>query len=519
MTLEKVKKKGIKGVKTVIYGRTLFVIAAFLIQFAMMISVYLYLRDYSLFVYVAFIILGILVVLHLFNSGKNPDFKLVWMLPVLVFPVFGSLFYLYIMTQPGTRLLRKRLDDLAVKTEGCLQQEESVRESLERENARMAHFSDYIYHYAHCPVYDRTEAHFYPLGDDQFPDILAELEKAEKFIFLEYFIVEEGFMWNSILEVLKKKAKEGVEVRVMYDGMCVLALLPYFYPMLLEAEGIKCKMFSPIKPVFSTHYNNRDHRKIIVIDGKVAFTGGTNLADEYINKIERFGHWKDTAVKLRGKAVEKFTYLFLEMWNVSEQKAEDYGKYRSPQMTDVSQDGYFIPYGVSPFGEERVGKRVYLDILNTAQRYVHIMTPYLILDYEMTMALIYAARRGVDVRIIMPHIPDKKAVFALAKTYYNELLAAGVAIYEYTPGFVHAKIFVSDDEKATVGTVNLDYRSLYHHFECGVILYRNSEIRAIEKDYMETLEKCQIVTTQDYARQSFVNRLTGRVLRILAPLM
>lgn len=519
MTLEKIKKKGLKGVKTVIYGRTLFVIAAFLIQFAMMISVYLYLRDYSLFVYVAFIVLGILVVLHLFNNGKSPDFKMVWMLSVLVFPVFGSLFYLYIMTQPGTRLLRKRLDSLAVKTEGCLQQEKSVRENMEAENERMAHFSDYLYRFAHCPVYDRTEAYFYPLGDVQFPDILAELKKAEKFIFLEYFIVEEGFLWNSILEVLKQKAKEGVEVRVMYDGMCVLALLPYFYPKLLEAEGIKCKMFSPIKPVFSTHYNNRDHRKIIVIDGKVAFTGGTNLADEYINKIEKFGHWKDTAVKLRGKAVEKFTYLFLEMWNVSEQKEEDYGKYRSPQMTDVRQDGYFIPYGVSPFGEERVGKRVYLDILNTAQRYVHIMTPYLIPDYEMTMALIYAAKRGVDVRIIMPHIPDKKAVFALAKTYYNELLAAGVAIYEYTPGFVHAKIFVSDDEKATVGTVNLDYRSLFHHFECGVILYRNSEIRAIEKDYMKTLEKCQTVTTQDYAHQSLVNRLTGRVLRIFAPLM
>ena len=207
MTLEKIKKKGLKGVKTVIYGRTLFVIAAFLIQFAMMISVYLYLRDYSLFVYVAFIVLGILVVLHLFNNGKSPDFKMVWMLSVLVFPVFGSLFYLYIMTQPGTRLLRKRLDSLAVKTEGCLQQEKSVRENMEAENERMAHFSDYLYRFAHCPVYDRTEAYFYPLGDVQFPDILAELKKAEKFIFLEYFIVEEGFLWNSILEVLKLKTK------------------------------------------------------------------------------------------------------------------------------------------------------------------------------------------------------------------------------------------------------------------------------------------------------------------------
>ncbi|MGN0314878.1 MAG: cardiolipin synthase [Fusicatenibacter sp.] len=517
--LGELKEKGIKGVKTIIYGRTLIVVLAFLIQFGLMIAAYLYLRDYSLAVYAAFVILGVLVTLHLFNGRQNPDFKLVWILPILIFPVFGSLFYLYIVTQPGTKYIKKRLDKLAKETSPYVKQEEPVRARLESESEQMSHFSDYMYHYGQCPVYDGTEAVFYPLGDDQFIDILSELKKAEKFIFLEFFIVEEGVMWNSILRILKEKVKEGVEVRFMYDGMCVLSLLPYFYPRLLEEDGIKCKMFSPIKPVFSSHYNNRDHRKILVIDGKVAFTGGTNLADEYINQKERFGHWKDTGIMIRGKAVERFTYLFLEMWNVSESKPEEYEKYRSPKMTGIRQDGYFIPYGVSPFGDERVGKRVYMDILNTARKYVHIMTPYLILDYEMIMALVYAAKRGVDVKIIMPHIPDKKTAFCLAKTYYNELLEAGVSIYEYTPGFVHAKIFVSDDEKAVVGTVNLDYRSLYHHFECGVVLFCNSQVRAIEEDYQNTLEKCQTVTEQNYRKQSIVNRGIGKVLRIFAPLM
>lgn len=519
MGIGELKEKGIKRVKTIIYGRTLFVVLAFLVQFALIIATYIYLREYSYVINAVFVILGILVVLHLFNGRENPDFKLVWMLPILMFPVFGALFYLYILEQPGTKIIKKRLEKLNGETKKYLTQDEAAKEQLDNKNELMGHFADYMYQFDSAPVYDQTCAKFYPLGDDWYIDMLEELKKAEKFIFMEYFIVEEGVMWNSILEILKQKVKEGVEVRFMYDGMCVLALLPYFYPKLLEAEGIKCKMFSPIKPVFSSHYNNRDHRKILVIDGKVAFTGGTNLADEYVNRKERFGHWKDTAIMIKGKAVEKFTYLFLEMWNISEQKPEDYEKYRSPMMPDIKPDGYFMPYGVSPFGEERIGKRVYLDILNTAHKYVHIMTPYLILDYEMMMALVYAAKRGIDVKIIMPHIPDKKTAFALAKTYYNELLEAGIAIYEYTPGFVHAKIFVSDDEKAVVGTVNLDYRSLYHHFECGVVLYENSEIGAIEEDYQRTLEKCQIVTDKDYKRQSVWNRLTGRFLRIFAPLM
>lgn len=411
------------------------------------------------------------------------------------------------------------LQHLEKETAPYVRQEPAILERLRKEDPQMGHLADYLREYAGCPVYDRTEAVFYPLGDLQFPAMVEKLKKAKSFIFLEYFIVEKGIFWDTILDILEEKVKEGVEVRVLYDGMCVLALLPYFYPEILEKKGIRCKMFSPIRPLFSSHYNNRDHRKILVIDGNVVFTGGTNLADEYINRKERFGHWKDTAVMLRGKAAECFTYMFLEMWNVSEKNTERYETYRTPAAAAAKTDGYVIPYKVNPLGNQRTGKRVYLDILYTAETYVHIMTPYLILDYEMMMALIYAAQRGVEVSLIMPHIPDKTYAFAVAKTYYNDLLEAGIQIYEYTPGFVHAKVFVSDDVKAVVGTVNMDYRSFYHHFECGTILYGNSQVKAIEEDFRNTREQCRKVTVSDYGRQSLAMRFTGRVMRIFAPLM
>lgn len=519
MKTNEMKEKGMKSVKTIIYGRTLIVVFAFLVQFAFILISFLWLREYSLAIYALFALLSLIVVLHLFNDRGNPEFKLVWMVPIVAFPVFGALFYIYVNIQPGVVVIYKKLQSLSLETKKYVMQDMRTKESLQEENSQMGRLADYMLKYDNCPVYGQTAATYYPLGDDQFRDMIKELKNAEKFIFLEFFIIEEGYMWNTILEILKEKAKQGVEVRVMYDGMCVLALLPYFYPKLLEAEGINCKMFAPIKPVFSTHYNNRDHRKIIVIDGKTAFTGGTNLADEYINQKARFGHWKDTAIMLKGKAVERFTYMFLEMWNVSEKEKENYEKYKTPSDYAFPEDGYFIPYEVCPFGEERVGKRVYLDILNTAAKYVHIMTPYLILDYEMIMSLTFAAKRGIDVTILMPHIPDKKTAFALARTYYSELLKAGVKIYEYTPGFVHAKVFVSDDEKAVIGTINMDYRSLYHHFECAVMLYRNSQIVAIERDFTETLNKSQKVLLEDCKKRKLKERIIGKIFRMFAPLM
>lgn len=399
-------------------------------------------------------------------------------------------------------------------------QNDTIIEELRISKPANANLAHYLSKQVGFPVHRNTKVTYFKIGEEKFEELKCQLELAKHYIFMEYFIVEEGVMWDSILEILKRKVEEGVEVRFMYDGMCSIVLLPYQYPKELEAVGIRCKMFSPIKPVLSTHQNNRDHRKICVIDGQVAFTGGINLADEYINEKERFGHWKDTAVMLQGEAVQNFTMMFLQMWNVTEKKEENFEKYLTPKSKEFRRElGYVLPYGDSPYDNENIGEQVYFHILNHAKKYVHIMTPYLILDNEMVTNLTYAAKCGIEVIIIMPHIPDKWYAFVLAKTYYEELINAGVHIYEYTPGFVHAKVFVSDDDTATVGTINLDYRSLYLHFECGTFIYNNQVVRDIEKDFQETLKKCQKVTITDLRMRGVIETVTGRVLRLIAPLM
>lgn len=508
-----------ESIKTVIYGRTAVILLGFLAQLILLAAGYYLLQNYSFLFYGFFLCISAAALVYIFNTPGNPDMKLTWMLPIAIFPVFGAVFYLTITFQPGIQVMYGRLRSLGEYTRKYVPPRKETRAALRKANPHMGQLACYLEERDNSPVYDHTGIKYYPLGDQQFVDMAEELRKAEKFIFMEFFIVHEGEMLDTILDILREKVREGVEVRFMCDGTNVLWNLPNFFPELMEDEGIRCKMFAPIKPIFSPHYNNRDHRKILVIDGKVAFTGGINLADEYINRKNRFGHWKDAGAMVRGEAVERFTYMFLEMWNESETEPEDYEKYRLPQDAAVPDDGYVIPYSVCPLGPERVGERVYLDIINTAHTYVHIMTPYLILDYQMISALTYAASRGVEIIIIMPHVPDKKYAFVLAKTYYNQLLEAGVRICEYEPGFVHAKVFVSDDEKAVVGTVNLDYRSLYHHFECGLVLYRNSQIRVMEQDFRDTLEKCLEMTVEDYWKLKLTDRAVGRIMRFLAPLM
>ncbi|MDE6665129.1 MAG: hypothetical protein K2K14_02920 [Ruminococcus sp.] len=304
----------------------------------------------------------------------------------------------------------------------------------------------------------------------------------------------------------------------MYDGMCEISTLSFDYPERVEKLGIKCKDFSPIRPFLSTHYNYRDHRKILVIDGKVAFNGGINLADEYINRIERFGHWKDTAVMLKGEAVQSFTLMFLQMWNITE-KSPEWDKFLTNDCEQADAEGFVMPYADCPLDDYKVGENVYMDILNRATDYVHIMTPYLILDGELETSLKFAAQRGVDVKIILPGIPDKKMAYALAKSHYRSLIKTGVKIYEYTPGFVHAKVWSSDNEKAVVGTINLDYRSLYHHFECATYMYKTKCITDIENDFCETLERCREVTPETIKKEKFFYKFFGGIMKIFAPLM
>ncbi len=513
------RKRNKLGVTGLIFSRTGVVLILLVLAALVVFGVIRWFSDYLYQVMGSVALFNFIAVVYLINTDMDSSAKLTWVLVVMATSVFGTLFYIYTRLNFGNRMVRREYERITQLHKDDLPQNTQTLEALQKEAPEAAGLARYLYANDAFPVTRNNEVTFFPLGENKWEALLEELRKAEKFIFMEYFIVEEGTMWGSILSILCEKAKQGVEVRVMYDGTCVLGTLPYNYPQLMQEHGIACRMFSPLLPFTSTHYNNRDHRKIVVIDGKVGFMGGVNLADEYINRKEVYGHWKDTAVCIKGEAVRTLTHMFLNIWSFGEEKP-DYARYlEAPVVGYPDARGYVIPYGFNPFEKERVGERVYIDMLYTAKRYVHIMTPYLILDDDLRDALMYAARRGVDVRLIMPGIPDKKAVYDLAWTYFPTLMAAGVKIYLYTPGFVHAKLFVSDDVKAIVGTINLDYRSLYHHFECGTFMYDTECVHDIEADYLRTQEKCMPVTDEALQNRRLFNRLSGRLLRLIAPML
>lgn len=521
--LQKIKDisihKGKRGFLHVVFGRTSILIVCFLLQFLLLFLGMRFLARYIYWFFGGYLAFGAILLVIIVNRTENPVFQLSWAVMVLLFPIFGGLLYLYIELQPGTKVLSGRIDEIEKLTEKCLIQQPEVLHQLEQKDRRTAQLAYYIGQTEHYPIYQNTQATYFASGEEKFEALKEQLLQAEKFIFLEYFILAEGYMWDSIYEILKAKVKEGVEVRVMYDGMNELYNLPNDFKERLQTEGIRCRVFSKVYPIISTHYNNRDHRKIVVIDGHIAFTGGVNIADEYINRKERFGHWKDAAIMLQGEAVKSFTVMFLKMWDITE-KLENMSLYlQDTPALQLESNGFVMPYAANPFGKERTAERIYIDILNHAQQYVHIMTPYLVPSYEMMQALIYAAKRGVDVKIILPHIPDKKYAFALAHSYYKKLIRSGVKLYEYTPGFVHSKVFVSDNIQAVVGAINLDYRSLYLNFECAVYLYGAMQICDIEKDFRTTLPKCQLMTMFDVKHDKWTRKVSGMLLRLFAPLM
>lgn len=513
-----IREKSRRGAGHVIFSRGLLV--ALLLAVQVLLLVGLFTRwQFAAFAYGGTYALSIFMAFYLINRPMNPTTRQTWLILVLLAPVLGSLLYVFVETDIGHRLVRRRLADIARSTRDSLPRPDDVMARLRTEDPSLHSLAVYTDSHGGFPIYDNTTVRYFPEGADMYASLLEELEKAEDFIFMEFFIINEGEVWDSVLDVLRRKAKQGVDVRLLYDGTCAIFRLPYHYPQKLAEMGIACKMFSPIRPLVSTYYNNRDHRKIVVVDGRTAFTGGVNLADEYVNRIERFGHWKDTGVMLRGDAVRSFTLMFLQMWQVTEPALEFRRYLEAPMERQPDAKGYVLPYGDSPFDNERVGESVYLDIINRASRYVYIMTPYLIIDGEMTTALTFAAKRGVDVRIILPHIPDKKSAFALAYTHYRELIRAGVSIYEYTPGFVHAKVFLSDDSKAVVGSINLDYRSLYLHFECAAYLKDVPAIDDIRRDMLDTLAQSQQVTEESLARVPWTRKALGFLLKLFAPLM
>lgn len=509
-----------KGLKSLIFSRITIIVLLLLLQLGILAVSTVLLEEYAFYFYCLFTIISAIIVIHLSNHNSNSDLTFTWMLLVLVFPVFGSIFYIYVKNEFGTKKLRSQLSKLSHITASTLFQDSNVLDTLKKSSLSEYRFSRYMNHQNCFPIYAKKEIKYFPLGEYKFEELKTRLINAKKFIFMEYFIVEPGTMLNQILDILEYKASKGVDVRFMYDGMNTISTVPFDFDAYLESRGIKTKIFSPMKPIISTTQNSRDHRKIAVIDGEYAFTGGINLADEYINKIRRFGHWKDSAIMITGEAVNSFTMMFLKMWNVGKTRYDNFDKYLVyDKIKSTIPNGYVMPYGDSPYDNEDIGKNVYMHMINSATKYIYIMTPYLIIENDIVNALTLASKGGVDVRIIMPGIPDKYYAYALAKTYYPKLIEAGVKIYEYQPGFVHSKNFVADGERASVGTVNLDYRSLYHHFECGLYMYRCQEIYYIEQDFADTLEKCKVVSMVELKKRSILMKIVGWCLKLVAPLM
>lgn len=497
-----------------------FIILLLLLQMAFIIYVLKSSSQISTMISSVMTFISFCASVYIISKKDKGAYKLTWVFMILLFPVFGGLFYIMFNFQLTYKRYSKRAEKCERKARNLYNKTGGdYCEAVDKIPEYIPQV-DYLQNYGGFPIYTNTQTKYLSPGEVKFEYLVEELKKAEKYIFLEYFIVQEGKMWNTILEILKEKAKKGVLVRLIYDDMGCFFLLPKNYRKKLQEYGIECVVFNPFRPFLSTVQNNRDHRKIAVIDGKVAFTGGINLADEYINAYEKHGHWKDASVMLEGKAAWSFTLMFLQMWELCTGKNEDYAKYYPWQAEPcpIESDGFVQPYSDSPMDKDNVGEHVYLQIINNAKKYVYINTPYLIIDDSMVSALCLAAKSGVDVRIVTPHKWDKWWVHMTTRSYYRELIKAGVKIYEYTQGFIHSKTFVSDDRVATVGTTNLDFRSLYLHFECGVRMYDTTAVSEIKEDFLKNLENCHKIELED-CKANIPLRIFQDIMRIFAPLM
>ena len=505
-----------------IYSNKFFAVLTLILQVGM-IGIYIFnISNNVRFYLLASNFISIIFILIEVNRHEESAFKITWIMLIAVVPYFGWFFYLYTHTgvisggivkshkKAKNIIANYRVDDTELIAE---MDSEGLDTGLVK----------YLSHAGDAAVYKNTSVTYYALGDFMFESIVDELEKAEKFIFMEFFIINrKSYMWRTVEEILIRKASEGVDVRVMYDGMGCMGIVDKNYDHELNSKGIKCQIFAPLQPLLSTYQNNRDHRKILVIDGRCAFSGGINLADEYINRTVRFGHWKDTGVKITGEGVSGFTELFLSMWcTISETYEPDMDKLIKASLEYSVSDavGYVTPFGDAPLDRQLVGRNAYVDMLNSAKNYVDIMTPYFVIDDAIYDAMAYAVTRGVRVRLMLPGIPDKKIAYCLARSYYKDLFEIGVEVYEYLPGFVHAKNTVTDGNRAIIGTINYDYRSLYLHYECGMYMLGVPQIKDMEQDFESCLLKCRRITLLEYEKHSWFYRASGRVLRCIATMI
>lgn len=459
----------------------------------------------------------LIAIIYIINMDQPIDYKVAWMIPITIFPLFGILLYLLLEILPGPKGLAKRLQDIKTRNMKYLYQDEFALSEVKIDKYEDIDLKKYLYEIVGYPIYQNTKTKYFSSGEEYYLNLIQDLKQSKKFIFIEFFIIREGIMLDSIVEILASKVREGVEVKFMYDGTNDYNIDPD-YKRYLESLGIEVEVFAPVMPILSTYHNNRDHRKIVSIDNKIGYTGGINLADEYINKLDRFGHWKDNGVRIEGEAVKNLTVMFLNLWELSSRTPIYTSKYINT-LHSVEDDAFIQPFDDSPNDYESVSENAYVDILNQAKKYVYIMTPYLILSERIRNSIIFASKRGIDVRILMPGIPDKKIPFNMGRSYYENLLKNGVKIYEYSPGFLHAKAIVADDVLSIVGTINLDFRSLHLHYENGILIHDRDFALSVKEDVLNTIKVSREMSVKLYKELNIFYRAIGKALRLIAPLM
>lgn len=495
-----------------------FIIASLIfIQLLILVMSFVFLSAVYIPVYIFFMVLGFVLAVIIINTSDSPMFKVAWLIPVLSFPIGGALFYLLFGSSRLNRKNREKLRKAVAASEGLIEKDEELLKRIKAENGNLAREAEYIVSVSASNVYRYTQTRFLSPGSAFFAELLPELKKAKEFIFLEYFIIGEGQMWSQIKEILLQKQSEGVEIRLLYDDFGSINTVPKDFAARLNAEGIRTAVFNQFRPSLDKFLNYRDHRKFAIIDNRVAFTGGVNIADEYINKKQRFGYWADATVKVSGDAVSKITSLFLEMWYFTTGEEQNYRRYL--QSYPAREDGLVVPFADDPLLSEAVCETAYINLINNATDYIYICTPYLILDNVMTEALTTAAKSGVRVVIITPHTPDKKIVFSVTRANYKPLVDAGVEVYEFTPGFMHTKMIISDDSTAIVGTSNFDYRSFYLHFENGVWMHGSCAVTEARDSFLNIMNVSERITREFCDNVSLPVKIGRSVVNLFSPLM
>lgn len=475
------------------------------------------LSEFAFSIYIILIIMSVIIMVYIFNKKTNPSFSMAWIAVIGILPLFGGVFYLLFGNKKVPKALSRSSELFDEASSARLTQDPTILENIKKQDVHIYKQMHYLTSLSKYPVFQNSKVTYFPLGEEKFASMIESLKQAESYIFLEYFIIEEGVMWGQILDILVEKAQAGLDVRVMYDDAGCATKLPPGYDQELIKKGIRCQIFNPLKARLMVQMNNRDHRKICIVDGVKAYYGGINLADEYINAKVRFGHWKDSAVLVEGEAVKSAVLMFLQFWDFNTKQHEDIRRFYR-ESKEVS-DGYVQLFSDSPTDSEEIGETVHMNMINLAKEYVYIFTPYLVLGYEMIKSLTIAAKNGIDVRIVVPHHPDKWYVHLVTQSHYKHLIENGVKIYEYTPGFIHAKSFVADDEIAYVGSTNMDFRSYYLHFESGVVMYQSKAVMDIKEDALKTMAQSQQITLEDCQQLGLIKRMVMALLGLFSYLM